>query len=156
MMQNPDKLFMDIAIRIAEESTCARMAVGSVLVANNRILATGYNGVPSGCTHCKDLFNEEDLASNSAAQKNHHQWTRVYELHSEVNAIIDAGKRGVLTDNMTLYVTVFPCVDCAKIAVAAGVKRVVFLNMHDSDPCNLATNTFGNSGVTVEQFKNDA
>jgi dCMP deaminase len=151
-MNNPDKLFMDIAIRIAEESTCAKTKVGAVLVANNRILATGYNGVPSSCTHCNELFNEEDLVTSQAMRDKHRKWTHEHELHAEANAIMDAGKRGTLTTNMTLYVTLYPCIDCAKLAVVAGVKRIVFLSMHDSDPDCRAIETCVDNDVTIEQF----
>jgi dCMP deaminase len=118
---------MAIATTMSAMSTCASKQVGAVLVKNNRILSTGYNGAPSGVLHCNAVFGKD------FDREAHHKWSHIHELHAEVNAIIDAGKRGTLSDSMTLYVTLFPCIDCVKQSIAAGVKEIIYLTEYDLD-----------------------
>jgi dCMP deaminase len=134
-----DRLFLNIALNVANMSTCAKYKVGAVLVADRRIVSTGYNGTPAGCIHCTDIYTEE-LLKDPDKRLEHREWSRRYELHAEVNAIIDAGKRGVLRpkDSLQLYVTRCPCIDCAKLIVATGIIRVISCN----DITSIDSNTF--------------
>ncbi len=113
---------MEIAHVVARRSTCIRRQIGAVIVRDKRILATGYNGAPSGLPHCVDtecMRNELGIASGTR-----HEVCRA--LHSEQNAIIQAAYHGISTKDSTLYCTHQPCSLCAKAIISAGVSRVVF------------------------------
>jgi dCMP deaminase len=135
-------------------STCATREVGCVLVADRRILSTGYNGSPAGLPHCNLLFDYMEVENDEKIHEKHHIWSRTHELHAEVNAVIDAGKRGTLKPNMTAYVTLAPCIDCAKLLVAAGIIRLVYME----EPTNLsyawleAKHLFKECGIQVDHY----
>ncbi len=116
-----DAYFMAIADMVARRSTCLRRQIGAVLVVERRILATGYNGAPAGVAHCEDvgcLRQQQNVPSGER-----HELCR--GLHAEQNAIIQAAKHGVRIAGATLYTTHHPCSACAKMAINAGVARVV-------------------------------
>jgi dCMP deaminase len=127
-----DKFFMDTAKGMAEMSSCIRLKVGAVLTLNNRLIGSGYNGTPSGFKHCDELNDHLDLNTMDGRNK-HHSFSSKFEIHSEVNAIIDMAKRGLSPEGSTLYVTTAPCQDCAKLVIAAGVKRVVYAEEYDRE-----------------------
>jgi dCMP deaminase len=119
-----DSYFMDMAKLAARRSSCLRRAVGAVLVKDRRLLATGYNGVPSGVTHCEVtgcLREKFDIPSGER-----HELCR--GLHAEQNAIIQAALHGVSTRGAVLYCTNLPCIICAKMLINTGVCRVVYLD----------------------------
>ena len=116
-----DTYFMDMAKLAARRSSCLRRAVGAVLVKERRLLATGYNGVPSGVTHCEVVGCLRDRLKVPSGQR--HELCR--GLHAEQNAIIQAAKHGVRIDGATLYTTHHPCSMCAKMAINAGIGRIV-------------------------------
>lgn len=109
-----DTYFMKIAFTVSERSTCDRAFVGCVLVRDKRILTTGYNGSPTGQAHC-------DEAGHLMVEGH-----CVRTIHAEMNAIIQAALHGVSTRGATCYVTHFPCVNCAKALVNAGIVRLVY------------------------------
>ncbi|UMZ75116.1 deoxycytidylate deaminase [Natranaerofaba carboxydovora] len=114
--------FMEIAKTVKTRSTCLRRQVGSVLVRDKRILATGYNGAPQGICHCdKKGCKREELNIPSGER---HEICR--GLHAEQNAIIQAALHGVSTQGSVLYTTSQPCSLCAKMIINADIKRVVF------------------------------
>ncbi len=116
-----DEYFMEIAEVTKKRSTCKRRHVGAVIVKDNRILATGYNGVPSGIEHCgKRGCLREELGVPSGER---HELCR--GIHAEQNAIVQAAYLGVSIDDSTLYCTNQPCILCAKMLINAGVKRIV-------------------------------
>ena len=124
-----DTYFMDMAKLASRRSSCLRRAVGAVLVKDKRLLATGYNGVPSGVTHCETVgCLRERLAVPSGER---HELCR--GLHAEQNAIIQAAFHGVSIRDSVLYCTNLPCIICAKMLINAGVRRVVFLEGY-ADP----------------------
>lgn len=106
--------FMATALLLASRSSCERLHVGCVVVSGgenrNRIVAAGYNGFLPGAAHV------------SRVRDGHEQAT----VHAEQNAIADAARRGVGLDGATIYVTHFPCINCAKILAAAGVREIVY------------------------------
>ena len=109
-----DEYFMRIAQQAATRATCDRKHVGCVLVVDRQIISTGYNGSVSGMPHCDDIGHlmEDDHC--------------VRTVHSELNAIAQAAKRGVAINGATAYVTASPCWNCFKVLVNAGIKRIVF------------------------------
>lgn len=118
-----DEYFMQIADIVKTRSTCLRRQVGAVIVKENRIITTGYNGAPSGLKHCTEIGGCERARLNIPSGQRH-ELCRA--LHAEQNAIIQAAKVGVSTEGATIYITLQPCVICAKMLVNAGIKRIVF------------------------------
>ncbi len=117
-----DEYFMEIASVVAKRSTCLRQHVGAVIVKDKRILATGYNGAPSGLPHCYDVGCLRDEMSVPSGERQE----LCRGVHAEQNAIIQAAKFGISVDGGTLYSTHCPCITCAKIIINAGIKRVVY------------------------------
>lgn len=124
-----DTYFMDMARLAARRSSCLRRAVGAVLVKERRLLATGYNGVPSGVIHCDATGCLREKLEVPSGER--HELCR--GLHAEQNAIIQAALHGVSTRDAILYCTNLPCIICAKMLINSGVRRVVYLDGY-SDP----------------------
>ncbi|MBI5343035.1 MAG: cytidine/deoxycytidylate deaminase family protein [Deltaproteobacteria bacterium] len=118
-----DTYFMDMAKLASRRSSCLRRAVGAVLVKDRRLLATGYNGVPSGVTHCEVTGCLREKLSVPSGER--HELCR--GLHAEQNAIIQAAFHGVSIRDAVLYCTNLPCIICAKMLINAGVRRIVFV-----------------------------
>lgn len=117
-----DEYFQDIAELISRRSTCLRRSVGAVLVKDKRILATGYNGAPTGLRHCLELGCLREKYNVPSGER--HELCR--GLHAEQNAIIQAALHGVSVKGATLYCTNHPCVICAKMIINAGAAKVIF------------------------------
>ncbi len=118
-----DTYFMGMAKLAARRSSCLRRAVGAVLVKDRRLLATGYNGVPSGVTHCEVVGCLRERLNVPSGER--HELCR--GLHAEQNAIIQAAYHGVSIRGAHLYCTNLPCIICAKMLINAGVRRIVYL-----------------------------
>ena len=117
-----------------------------MIVKDNRIITTGYNGAPSGLRHCTDIGGcERERLHIPSGQR--HELCRA--LHAEQNAIIQAAKLGVNIDGSTLYCTHQPCILCAKMIVNAGIVRVVY---HSGYPDDFALDIFKEAGVLVERY----
>lgn len=100
-----------MALIWAENSYCKRRKVGALIVKDKMIISDGYNGTPSGFENiCEDENNV----------------TKAYVLHAEANAITKIARSGNSSDGSTLYVTATPCIECAKLIIQAGIKRVVY------------------------------
>lgn len=117
-----DTYFMDMAALASRRSTCLRRAVGAVLVKDRRVLATGYNGVPSGVTHCEETGCLREKLNVPSGER--HELCR--GLHAEQNAILQAAFHGVSIRGASLYCTNLPCIICAKMLINAGVRKIVF------------------------------
>ena len=118
-----DTYFMEMAKLASKRSSCLRRAVGAVLVKDRRLLATGYNGVPSGVTHCEVTGCLREKLSVPSGER--HELCR--GLHAEQNAIIQAAFHGVSIREAVLYCTNLPCIICAKMLINAGVRRIVYV-----------------------------
>ena len=114
-----DKRYLRMATIWAENSYCRRRQVGAIIVKDKMIISDGFNGTPSGFENvCED---ENDT-------------TKPYVLHAEANAITKVARSSNSSDGATLYVTTSPCIECSKLIIQAGIKRVVFnelYRMHD-------------------------
>ncbi|WP_428898117.1 dCMP deaminase [Parelusimicrobium proximum] len=143
-MKNENKLFIEIATLLAEQSTCCRMHVGAVLVKENRIISMGFNGVPSKQMHCEDFFRKEyddafkdkyasfeEFIKSAEFKDIHGKFSNENELHAEQNAILFAAKNGIATQGASMYVTFSPCVNCAKAIIIAGIKKVYYKEKYD-------------------------
>ena len=123
-MQRPswDQYFMDITRLVATRSSCLRRQVGALLVKERNILATGYNGVPSGITHCAVVGCLRERLNVPSGER--HELCR--GLHAEQNAIIQAARHGININGATLYCTTMPCIICTKMIINAGVCKIVY------------------------------
>jgi len=146
-MERPswDEYFMDITRLVARRSTCMRRQVGAVMVKEKNILATGYNGTPSGITHC-DVTGclREQLHVPSGER---HELCR--GLHAEQNAIIQAARHGVNISDSVLYCTNSPCIICTKMLINAGIRKVVYLEGY---PDKLSMEMLGEARIETISF----
>lgn len=117
-----DEYFMQVARVVAGRSTCLRRQVGAVIVRDKRILATGYNGAPTGLPHCLDIGCLRDQVGALSGERQ--EICRAS--HAEQNALVQAARYGIAVEGGTLYCTTFPCSICAKMLVNAGIRRVVY------------------------------
>jgi len=140
-----DEYFMRITCEVAQRSTCLRRKVGAVLVRDRRILATGYNGAPSGIEHCETVGCMRQKHNVPAGER--HELCR--GLHAEMNALIQAALFGIPTAESTIYTTAHPCSLCAKMLINAGVKRVVLL---DDYPDELAKQMLAEAKIELQSI----
>lgn len=142
--------FMNIANLIAQESKCVSWQVGAIIVKDDRIISTGYNGTRSGAKNCCDHAKEqgwletrynpipphENLISlNQDFREQHSLWSKKHEIHAELNSILYAARNGFSIDGATMYVTLSPCSDCAKAICQSGLKRIFYSKIYDkNDP----------------------
>jgi dCMP deaminase len=110
-----DKRYLEMARVWAKNSYCARRQVGAILVNNKMIISDGYNGTPSGF---------ENICEDESGT------TKPYVLHAEANAITKVARSNNSSEGATLYVTTSPCIECAKLIIQAGIKRVVFYDKY--------------------------
>jgi dCMP deaminase len=144
-----DEYFMAITAQVAGRSTCLRRRTGAVLVKDKRILATGYNGVPSGLAHCDEAgCLREKLNIPSGTQ---HELCR--GIHAEQNAVIQAARHGTAIDGAIAYCTHQPCVLCAKILINAGVTSIVYAEPY---PDPLAQEMLDEAGISWVRFQGGA
>jgi dCMP deaminase len=116
-----DEYFLKIAMLVAERSTCERHHVGAVIVKDKRLLTTGYNGACRGGQDCLELGCLRNARNIPSGER--HEICRA--IHSEQNAIIQAGLHGVSIDGATIYCTITPCMICAKMIVNSKIVRYV-------------------------------
>jgi len=136
---------MQIASVVATRSTCLRRQVGALLVLNKRILSTGYNGAPSGLSHCRDVGCLREQLKVPSGER--HELCR--GLHAEQNAIIQAAVHGVAIEGSVLYSTHYPCAVCAKMLVNAGVTSLV---LAENYPDRLAKEIFAEAEILIRNI----
>lgn len=146
-----DLVFLNIAKEIASLSKCVSHQVGCVVVKDGRILSTGYNGTPAGYKNCNELFNSHLVKNNIRSREEHHMWSNLHEIHSELNAVSYAAKHGIALNGATMYCTLEPCANCAKTIIQAGIVRVVFGKFYDKSTGFDKTQTFySDCGVDIQ------
>ena len=127
-----DERYLRMARIWAENSYCERRRVGALLVKEKAIISDGYNGTPSGFENvCEDENNR----------------TKPYVLHAEANAITKVAKSNNSSQDSTLYVTASPCIECAKLIIQAGIKRVVYSEIYR---CTDGLDLLRQAGIDVE------
>ena len=136
---------MEIAHLVKRRATCLRREVGAVIVKDRNILATGYNGAPSGIEHCAERGCLREKLGIPSGER--HEICR--GLHAEQNAIIQAAKHGTSIEGATLYCTNQPCSICAKMIINAGVKQIIF---QDGYPDALAEEMIKEAGIEVVSY----
>lgn len=131
-MNKLDTVFINIAKETSTLSHCVRSKVGAVLVKDGNIISFGYNGTPSGMDNSCE---ENDV-------------TFPHVIHAECNAILKAAKTGNSVDSSTLYLTLSPCLDCSKLILQSGIKKVIYLNVYR----NTQGIDFLSQFIQVEQY----
>jgi dCMP deaminase len=130
-----DQRYLEMAAVWARNSYCRRRQVGALLVKGKMIISDGYNGTPSGFENiCEDEMNQ----------------TKPYVLHAEANAITKVAKSNNSSDGATLYVTSSPCLECAKLIIQAGIKRVVFTESYRVED---GVNLLKRAGIEIKQVE---
>ena len=140
-----DTNFINIAFELAKASKCVSKQVGAVIVKDGRILSTGYNGTPAGFTNCCDHWNGKYTAE-------HHEWSKTYEIHAEMNAIIWAAREGISIEGATIYVTLEPCSECSKNVIASGIKRIVYAKSYEHTHSAVISKFIKDNGVSIEKL----
>ncbi|HQO39618.1 MAG TPA: cytidine/deoxycytidylate deaminase family protein [Spirochaetota bacterium] len=137
-----DSYFMKIAEDVATRSTCLRRQVGAVIVKDKRILTTGYNGVPSGISHCTEnscLRTKLNIPSGERVEL-------CRGLHAEQNAIIQAAYYGISVKDAKIYITHKPCSMCTKMLINSGIKDFIYRNPY---PDTLADEMVLEAGIKI-------
>ncbi len=143
-----DEYFMHLAGVVATRSTCLRRSIGAVIVRDKRVLATGYNGAPTGLPHCIDIGCLKDELGVPSGE--HQEICRA--LHAEQNAIVQAARYGISVDGSTMYCTTEPCSVCAKMMINAGIRRVVYQEPY---PDRFSRQLLDQAGIEVVHFAPD-
>jgi dCMP deaminase len=140
-----EQYFMDIACLVARRSTCRRRHVGAIVVRDKRILATGYNGAPTGLPHCLDIGCLREQLGIPSGER--HELCR--GLHAEQNVIIQAAYHGVCIKDATLYCTNLPCSICSKMLINAGIRAIKYKEGY-ADP--MSEEMLTAAGVTLTKI----
>lgn len=141
-----DEYFMEIAGVVSKRSTCLRHKNGAVLVRDNHIISTGYNGAPSGLPHCSEVGCLRE--KNKIPSGERHELCR--GAHAEANAIVQAALHGTSTEGSTMYSTHQPCSFCAKLIINAKIREVVYVFPY---PDQLALDLLAEAGVKMRLYK---
>lgn len=136
--------FMEMCDLIAKRSTCLRRKIGAVIIKDNRVLATGYNGSPTGITHCGDREGGCIREKNNIKSGTHHEIC--YAIHSEANAILQAAKYGISIEGATLYCNTRPCSICTRLIINSGIKKVYY---RDYYPDEFSDQLFKEAGIEL-------
>ncbi len=137
-----DEYFLGIARLVSKRSTCLRRQVGAVIVKERHILATGYNGTPSGIVHCEVTGCLREKLKIPSGER--HELCR--GLHAEQNALLQAAYHGISVKDSILYSTTQPCIICAKMLINAGICEVVITNWY---PDKMAKEFLDEAGISL-------
>lgn len=118
-----DDIYMELAVNLAKRSHCIKRHVGAVLAKDTRIISIGYNGPPSGTHNCDEQWPDVGCPRDSKGSCS-------LAIHAEQNAILYAVRNKTSVDGATLYVTLSPCIACARIIYSMGISKVVYLNSY--------------------------
>lgn len=118
-----DEIYMELAAKLALRSHCVRAQVGAVLTKETRIVSLGYNGPPAGTHNCDKEWPGVGCARDSKGSCS-------LALHAEQNAILYAAKNNVSMEGSTLYVTLSPCISCARVIFTTGIKKVFYMHSY--------------------------
>lgn len=116
-------IYMNLAIQLAERSHCVKRKVGAVLTKDTRIISLGYNGPPAGTHNCDEEWPEKGCSRDQKGGCS-------LALHAEENAILYAAKNHISAEATTLYVTLSPCLPCARIIFTSGIEKVYYLHSY--------------------------
>jgi dCMP deaminase len=150
-MDKWDIRFVELAEYIGSWSSCYQenRQVGAVIVKDKRVLATGYNGAPSGVESCKDKKECLRKKLNIPSGTRHEI---CYAVHAEQNAICQAAKMGLSVEGATIYVTHQPCTICTKMIINAGIKKVIYKHGYPDD---FSLELLKEAGVEIIKFEKE-
>jgi dCMP deaminase len=153
-MEKPsfDEIYMELAVNLSKKSHCVKAQVGAVLTKDTRIISLGYNGPPAGTHNC-------DIEWPGVGCPRDSKGSCSLALHAEQNAILYAAKNNVSLEGSTLYVTLSPCISCARVIYTVGIKKVYFLNSYASYkaiPTDEGVDFLRKFGVDVVKFEKQA
>jgi dCMP deaminase len=137
-----------MALLASTRSTCVRRRVGAVIVRDNRVLATGYNGAPAGALHCTDIGCLRQQLGIPSGER--HEVCR--GSHAEMNAIAQAASAGTPIRSCAIYTTTEPCSMCAKLLINAGCARIVYMYPYPDD---LSRTLLGETGIVSEVYTDE-
>jgi len=143
-----DDIYMELAVNLAKRSHCIKRHVGAVLTRDTRIISIGYNGPPSGTHNCDEEWPVTGCPRDSKGGCS-------LAIHAEQNAILYAVKNKTGVEGSTLYVTLSPCLACARIIYSTGIRRVIYLNSyaeHKGIASDEGVEFLMRFGVEVEKF----
>lgn len=141
-----DEYFQEMLEVVKKRSTCLRRQVAAIIVKDKRIVATGYNGAPTGLFHCGQVGCLREKKGIASGER--HELCR--GIHAEQNAIIQSAMHGVSVKNSTIYITHSPCVLCAKMIINSGIKKIVYMGEY---PDELALELLKEAGIMVKRVK---
>lgn len=150
-MKRPDfdDIFMELAVNLARRSHCIKRHVGAVLTKDTRIISIGYNGPPAGTHNCDEKWPETGCPRDSKGGCS-------LAIHAEQNALLYAVKNKASVEGANMYVTLSPCLACARIIYTMGVNRVIYLNSyaeHKGIASDEGVDFLRQFGVTVERYE---
>ena len=152
-----DEYFMFIAKVVSTRSTCSSRPTGAVIVKDNRILATGYNGSIPGDKHCVDMSTGFCFRRHiGVAEQAKYNYCKAS--HAEANAIVHAARKGISVDGAKIYCTLSPCYTCFKLIVSAGIRHIYYelgYESGDKDRDRFWKQAIQNSGVIMTQITLD-
>ena len=131
-----DEYFISLTLLLASRSPSKRLKVGSVIVKDNRIISSGYNGFPASTPHISIMKDNHEINT----------------IHAEINTISDAAKRGTSIEGSTIYINYYPCIHCTKSIIASGIKKVIYYKDYRND--KLVHVLLKNSNIDIRQFSN--
>ena len=148
MKKSFDEIYMELAENLAAKSHCVKAQVGAVLTKDTRIISLGYNGPPAGTYNCDEVWHETGCPRDSKGSCS-------LALHAEQNAILYASKNNVAVEGSTLYVTLSPCIACARVIFTVGIKKVFYKHSYakyKGIPTDEGVDFLKRFGVDVQQF----
>ncbi|MGK7396852.1 MAG: deoxycytidylate deaminase [Candidatus Cyclobacteriaceae bacterium M3_2C_046] len=146
-----DDIFMELAVNLARRSHCIKKHVGAVLAKETRIISIGYNGPPAGTHNCDEEWPETGCSVDSKGSCS-------LAIHAEQNAILYAVKNNTSVEGSTLYVTLAPCLACARIIYSTGIKKVIYLKSYAEYkglPYDEGVHFLQRFGVEVEKYQGE-
>jgi dCMP deaminase len=144
-----DDIYMDLAQNLSRKSHCVKAKVGAVISKDTRIVSLGYNGPPAGTHNCDQEWPQDGCARDRKGGCS-------LALHAEANAILYASKNQITMEGATLYVTLSPCLACAKIIYTTGIKKVIYLESYAAFKgidIEEGVEFLKKFGVSVEQYQ---
>jgi dCMP deaminase len=144
---NWDTYFIKICQLASKRSNCMKQQVGCIIVNNNRIISTGYNGTPQGIENCRDGGCKRCNCGDSSGEN----LDFCLCLHAEENAIMEAGKTRILKDSV-LYCTLFPCVGCSKKIVQMNISKVIYITDYNIKLKDICIKLFKDSNIICEKY----
>lgn len=155
-MNNKHITFLKIADNLSTLSKCKKHKVGALIVKDNKIISHGVNGTPKDYINCCDKYKDCDLTIEPYKTE-HRIWSEKFEIHAEVNAILNALNNNNDLKNATLYCNLEPCFNCVKHMAAVGIKNIYYNKKHKSNltECTDIKDLMFTLDINIQYINND-